>query len=77
MEISRTSRRLRVHYIRHPGSIWIEEHPDELPRDKWVAADESGLRAIDDTINGLSVQIRDLNISQEDIAIAFITSDAI
>lgn len=65
-----------VEYQRHPGSVWIEGHRDALPDQCWVAANADGLVAQDPTIDGLMGQLRSRDIDQDDVAIAFITSDS-
>jgi hypothetical protein len=61
----------------HPGSKWIDANKTSLPDNEWVAANRFGLVASDDTIDGLMAKIKDKNVDLADVAIAFITSDAL
>jgi len=62
---------------RHPGSLWIETNRKTLPNNHWVAASAEGLQAsatrIDELVNAIQKQA----ISPAQLAITFITEDAL
>lgn len=62
---------------RNPGSEWIDANRSGLPDNEWVAADAFGFVAADGTIDGLMAKINDKQVDLEQVAIAFITSDAL
>ena len=62
---------------RHPGSVWIEQNRESLPDNHWVAASANGLVAEGATIGELMSEIDRRNAKPADLAIAFITADAV
>ena len=60
-----------------PGSTWIDDNRATLPENQWVAADDSGFLAANPSIDHLMDTLRDAQVNLEQVAIAFITSDAV
>ena len=61
---------------RHPGIVWIEQHRHELQSNRWVAASASGLVAQSSSNRGLMDAISKKGLKPSDVAIAFISADA-
>ncbi|MBV9850408.1 MAG: hypothetical protein JO250_12095 [Armatimonadetes bacterium] len=64
-------------YQRHPGSEWIDIHRASLPNNEWAAANQAGLVGTAPSIDDLMAKVRAQNIEPADVAIAFITADAL
>lgn len=62
---------------RHQGSVWIDNNRITLPNNEWVAADKDGLVAVDPSIEGLNLKLKELGVKTEDVCIAFITLDSV
>jgi len=62
---------------KHPGSVWIEQHRASLLNNHWVAASANGLEASATKIDDLMNEIRKKGIHADQVAIAFITRDAL
>jgi hypothetical protein len=62
---------------RHPGSVWIEQNRSSLHGDRWIAASGDGLEAESNEVKDLMDILRKKQVDPKDVAITFITSDAI
>ena len=60
-------------YTRHEGSRWIEVHRQELPNDRWIAADHLGFVAQDTSFDGLLAEVKAQGKEPSSVAVAFIT----
>jgi len=63
--------------VQHPGSKWIIEHRASLPTNCWVAASAKGLEAENAEIGELMSDLRRKNVDVINVAIAYITPDAV
>lgn len=61
----------------HPGSIWLDSHWPQLPKDFWVAANYAGLVAEDRDLARVYAALQRLNIKLADVTIAFIPDGVI
>lgn len=56
----------------HPGSIWLDDNWDQLPKDFWVAANQDGIVAKDKDLENLYSTLQRQKIKLEDVTIAYI-----
>lgn len=62
---------------RHAGSIWIDNHFGNIPRDLWIAADATRMVAEDIRYDRLIAFLIAQNIPLRDLTIGFFPSGAI
>lgn len=62
---------------RHLGAEWLDTHRDQLKNKQWVAASGQGIQAEAPTIGDLMSKIDDLDVDAEELAIEYITDEAI
>lgn len=61
----------------HPGSQWLQRNWNELPPDRWVAANATGLVAESPNFETLLSQLSESTVPMQQISIAFVTFDVI
>jgi hypothetical protein len=64
-------------YVRHPGSIWIDDNRSTLPNNEWVASNGSKMVAHASSIDELLGALHSKNVNVDEVAIAYITTDAV
>ena len=62
---------------RNRGTDWLEKNRASLPDNQWVAVSGDGLVAARDRIDELTAYLQHQRIDPTDLAITFITSDAV
>lgn len=62
---------------RHRGAEWLEKHRGQLKNNQWVAASGQGIQAEAPTIGDLMSKINELDVDAEELAIEYITDEAI
>ncbi|NUA26315.1 hypothetical protein [Cupriavidus basilensis] len=61
----------------HPGSVWIDQNfATQVPQDRWVAADATGLVAENVNYDDLIAYLRRQNVSLQDVTIAYFPAGA-
>lgn len=61
----------------HPGSIWLDDHWDSLPKGYWVAAGPDGIVAQDLDLPNVYRNLNSKNVPLDDVTIAYIPPDII
>jgi hypothetical protein len=61
----------------HPGSIWLDQHWSQLPRDYWVAATQAGIVAEDKDLARVYSTLQRKNIALDEVTIAYIPDGVI
>lgn len=62
---------------RHPGSEWIDANRATLPNNEWVAAGQAGLIGTAPSFDDLMAKVQAQNLPAADVAVAFITGEAL
>jgi len=68
---------MQITLSKHPGSSWIDQNRASLPNNRWVAASAKGKVAENAEIGELMAELKQKNIAPTDVAIAYITADAV
>lgn len=61
----------------HPGSIWLEQHWLQLPKNFWVAAADGGIVAEDRDLSNVYDALKRLKIKFKDVTIAYVPDGVI
>ena len=61
----------------HPGSIWLDNNWDTLPKGFWVAANNDGIVTQDRDLPNVYTDLNRRNTATDQVAIAFIPTDTV
>jgi hypothetical protein len=56
----------------NPGSIWIDRHWSDVPKDEWIAVTDNGIIAQNQGILALYAELASLVTSLESVTIAYL-----
>ena len=57
---------------KHPGSVWIDQNFDTLPKNQWIAVDENGLVEHDSDFKTLIKKLESRGIDLSNVSLTFV-----
>jgi hypothetical protein len=58
-----------------PGGAWLDQHWTELPNNQWIAANNSGIVAQNESFEVVVTTLLSMNMDVEQVSFAFATLD--